>query len=187
MTTMSLKSGHKVITVSNHYPNQQITAQIKGWVCMLPWHATPFHRRSCASPNKPPLGALGEFDLTSNWHWVTCSLESFLNLLNSVFLHNFHLFWNCNSTAVVVWNKVKASAESCHFCSFPVINLSSQIANDYRCVMALQIMRKWHQTKKRFSQQTIHKDNNQWTRMWLIVGSYRATYPKQVCSSNVYL
>ena len=52
----------------------------------------------------------------------------------------------------------KASAESCHFCSFPVINLSSQMANDYRCVMALQIMRKWQkQTKNDFHDTPVHK------------------------------
>ena len=40
------------------------------------------------------------------------------------------------------------------------------MANDYRCVMALQIMRKWQkQTKNDFHDTlpVVHKDNNQWS------------------------
>ena len=88
------------------------------------------------------------------------SQKSILIFLPKSYYFKIALFRHLEHCTIV---DEKASAESCHFCSFPVINLSSQMANDYRCVMALQIMRKWQkQTKNDFHDTPVHKDNNQW-------------------------
>ena len=72
------KGGHFFgLTMVHHYLNQQMSARLKGCVCMLPWHAIPFLKG---------LGILNTNPCENGWPrlWRSCNWQKNTQLNNSL-------------------------------------------------------------------------------------------------------